>query len=333
MDENMSKRFNPYHQWLGIPKAVKYPTYYQLVGISPTEKDEDVIRAILLRQRNYIKGFLSGPHGGHARRLLNQLDQAEATFLNATLGREYDKKLKIYEDRRKKNRPVKRKGGRGSSGTRIIHQDTGLTREMLGVMSVLIGGFLILATITYFLPWERIAATSNQEEPTTAISAEKAPAPKDNAVAVNPAESRDDLPAKTSKSVDTRQESNKSAQSKVDAERDFETKNLSPDKKAEMASDLVEPIIGDFRVRWTESNGKSGEVKYTFVKNGAVLKDGRDYGEWEKQEDDTYLISYRDKDRGTVAITFKGSDKFDGTHTWSKVERGRKTSRWAGTRF
>ena len=529
----MSKKFNPYHQWLGIPKTVVNPTLYQLVGISPKEKDEDVIRAILLRQRNYIKGFLSGPHAGYARRLLNQLDQAEATILNASLRLEYDKKLKVYEGRRKKSNPAKGKVRRGSGGTRVTHQDSWLTREMMGVMSVLIGGFLILATITFFLPWERMAATKKQEELTIANDAEIAsepiddskaaiianvdPAPDVDAETANSAESVDDLPAKTVKSNDAGQESKKPTRLNTEADfeilfdgsdlakfRDFKSTKkpskgwkifgdslkfdneesghlvvwqrytnfdlrfdwrveakgnsgviyrvdisndqphesgieyqLLDDKsylgkvkphhltgslydlfaptgarvktigewnsarivvdgdhvehwlngvkvaEAEIGSrswnqqlkkskfkqsrnfaklrlgricfqehgsvawfrniriknllpentkpKIAEAIIGDFRVRWTEENGNTGTVKYTFKESGAVLKDGRDYGEWKKQSDGTYRIRFWDRDRGTV--TFKGSDKFDGTHTWSKITSGRKTLRWAGTRL
>ena len=159
----MAKKFNPYHQWLGISKKITNPTYYQLLGISPKEKDQNVIRLAVKRQSSFIEGFRSGAHAAHAKRLLYQIDQAQATLLNSTLRYEYDQKLKLYEKRRGKSTPTK--GNRSLGTTRAVYQDSGLSWEMLKIMAVLIGGFLVLATITFFLPWERFAANKKQEEP------------------------------------------------------------------------------------------------------------------------------------------------------------------------
>ena len=40
--------FDPYHKWLGIPKDQRPPTHYQLLGISPTEQDREVIEEFYL---------------------------------------------------------------------------------------------------------------------------------------------------------------------------------------------------------------------------------------------------------------------------------------------
>ena len=35
--------FDPYEEWLGLAKGQRPPTYYQLLDISPKEKDSDAI--------------------------------------------------------------------------------------------------------------------------------------------------------------------------------------------------------------------------------------------------------------------------------------------------
>ncbi len=46
--------FDPYHKWLAIPKDQRPPTHYQLLGVSPTETDVEVIDEAALRQMAHV---------------------------------------------------------------------------------------------------------------------------------------------------------------------------------------------------------------------------------------------------------------------------------------
>ena len=54
--------FDPYHRWLGIPRHLRPPTYYQLLGIAVDETDAEVIAEAALRQTSHVRTYQAGPH-------------------------------------------------------------------------------------------------------------------------------------------------------------------------------------------------------------------------------------------------------------------------------
>jgi hypothetical protein len=82
--------FDPYHKWLGIPPGQRPPTYYQLLGISPTERDAEVIEEAAIRQTAHVRTYQIGPHSADCTRILNEIAQASETLLNPARRREYD---------------------------------------------------------------------------------------------------------------------------------------------------------------------------------------------------------------------------------------------------
>lgn len=87
------KDFDPYHRWLGIPPGHRPPTYYQLLGVSPTESDLEVIHAAALRQSAYVRNFQSGAHAEAASRILSELAEARSTLTDQVRRRQYDARL------------------------------------------------------------------------------------------------------------------------------------------------------------------------------------------------------------------------------------------------
>ncbi len=85
--------FDAYHKWLGIPKHQRPPTFYQLLGIAPDEKDVEVIKEAAIRQTTHIRAYQVGPHAAECTRILNEIAQARQTLLNAAKRKEYDQKL------------------------------------------------------------------------------------------------------------------------------------------------------------------------------------------------------------------------------------------------
>jgi hypothetical protein len=85
--------FDPYHKWLGIPKEQQPPTHYQLLGISPTEKDVEVIEEAVIRQTTHLRTYQSGPNAQECAKLLNEVAQARITLLDPAKRRQYDEQL------------------------------------------------------------------------------------------------------------------------------------------------------------------------------------------------------------------------------------------------
>jgi WD40 repeat protein len=86
--------FDPYHKWLGIRKEQQPPTFYQLLGISPDEKDPEVIEEAAIRQTTHVRTYQIGPHAAECTRVLNEIAQARITLLNPAKRASYDAELR-----------------------------------------------------------------------------------------------------------------------------------------------------------------------------------------------------------------------------------------------
>jgi hypothetical protein len=85
--------FDPYHKWLGICPGRRPPTYYQLLAISPNERDAEVIEEAAIRQTTHVRSYQLGPHAADCTRILNEIAEARQTLLNPAKREEYDAKL------------------------------------------------------------------------------------------------------------------------------------------------------------------------------------------------------------------------------------------------
>ena len=89
----MAAAFDPYHKWLGIPPGCRPPTHYQLLAISPEERDRSVINAAVTRQSAYVRNFQVGEHGSDAARILGEIQSAKLCLLDPSSRAEYDARL------------------------------------------------------------------------------------------------------------------------------------------------------------------------------------------------------------------------------------------------
>jgi formylglycine-generating enzyme required for sulfatase activity len=90
----MSDTFDPYHVWLGIPPESRPPTHYELLGISPNEREAAVINAAVTRQSAYVRNFQIGKYASDAARILNEIAAAKACLLDPTKRAKYDEAIK-----------------------------------------------------------------------------------------------------------------------------------------------------------------------------------------------------------------------------------------------
>ena len=90
----MSKAFDPYHVWLGIPPAEQPANHYRLLGIALFEGDVDVIATSADRQMGHLRTFQSGKHSELSQRLLNEIAAAKICLLTPAKKAAYDEQLR-----------------------------------------------------------------------------------------------------------------------------------------------------------------------------------------------------------------------------------------------
>ena len=90
----MSRSFDPYYRWLGIPPEEQPPHHYRLLGIQPFENDPGVIETAADRQMAHLRTFQTGPQAEWSQTLLNQVAAAKICLLNRTKKAAYDVALR-----------------------------------------------------------------------------------------------------------------------------------------------------------------------------------------------------------------------------------------------
>jgi hypothetical protein len=86
--------FDPYSQWLDIPKEQRPITYYLLLGISAGEDDEDAIEQAADAQAEKLDEYKKGAYADACQRILKEIDQAKGVLLSPSKRREYDALLR-----------------------------------------------------------------------------------------------------------------------------------------------------------------------------------------------------------------------------------------------
>ncbi|MDB5347083.1 MAG: cell surface receptor domain protein [Schlesneria sp.] len=136
--------FDGYRKWLGISTKNRIPTHYELLAVSLDEDDPDVIQAAAEQRRHYVESRRGEGHDDLVTEILYRIDEAESTLLNTALRRDYDRKMDLFEKRRKNRQvdPVTRRSGR-YRGARTVGEDGGLIKTfaaILGLVCLAFGG-------------------------------------------------------------------------------------------------------------------------------------------------------------------------------------------------
>lgn len=134
--------FDAYRKWLGISNQKRLPTHYELLAISLDEDDPDVIQAAAEQRRHYVESKRGEGHDDLVTEILYRIDEAESTLLNTALRRDYDRKMDLF-DKRRKNRqvdPVARRSGK-SRGGRTVGEDGGIVKTFAGIVAIICVAF------------------------------------------------------------------------------------------------------------------------------------------------------------------------------------------------
>jgi len=141
--------FDAYHKWLGIPPEQQPPHYYQLLGISVNEEDPEVIETAAQRQRAIVEENLHGSHRKAANQLIFEIDEAELTLSSPELREEYNRQVKLTLRKQKRKQSV---SNLNPDSNQPAGESSGLITGVVGIVSVLLVGFLIMAYFGYQKP-------------------------------------------------------------------------------------------------------------------------------------------------------------------------------------
>jgi hypothetical protein len=94
----MNTRFDPLHNWLGIPPDQQPPSYYQLLGIPELESNVEVIEAAAAQRTIYLRTFRTDQHLQLAEQLLNLISAAQTCLLNSQSKARYDDQLRVSHE-------------------------------------------------------------------------------------------------------------------------------------------------------------------------------------------------------------------------------------------
>jgi len=97
----MTDDFDPYLIWLGIRSEGAAPDYYQLLGLTQFESNEDVIASAADRQMKHVRTFQAGKHAALSQRILNELAAAKLCLLKPETKWAYDENLRAAAKIRK----------------------------------------------------------------------------------------------------------------------------------------------------------------------------------------------------------------------------------------
>jgi WD domain, G-beta repeat len=81
---------DPYADWLAIPAHLRPPTYYQLLGIDPSELDPTAIAAAAERQLERLRPHETASDGEACRRIQREIVDARDTLLDPVARQRYD---------------------------------------------------------------------------------------------------------------------------------------------------------------------------------------------------------------------------------------------------
>jgi len=89
----MNNAFNPYHEWLGVSADIRYPNYYELLGIRPLEDNQEIIKWAADQRSRYLEQLLPGEQGLLARQILGEIAAARSCLLDHQSKAAYDQQL------------------------------------------------------------------------------------------------------------------------------------------------------------------------------------------------------------------------------------------------
>ncbi len=184
MNDNKDTDFDPYYRWLGIPKGKRPVNYYKLLGVSPKEKDNEQIRDAAERQKMVIKSFEPDEENKIASQLLYEIEEACFILLDRDFRRQYNSFLKEKKNKKGWTSSYKKWRRKTLKNSELPQEyiasslSDGFLEEFSILFSIIFVGFVLMAVISFYLPWKKIIP-QQKEQPAVVknLIAKQAPIP------------------------------------------------------------------------------------------------------------------------------------------------------------
>ncbi len=162
LDKPQPSDFDPYYRWLGIPKGQRPPSHYRLLGISPTEEDHEVIKGAVEHQTTLVRNQKQPEQESIATRLLYEIQEAGMVILDPYRRKQYDAFLEQSKPSQKQRsipEPFP-----PYTPSQPVGEGNEIVRTYFGVMSIILGGFIIMALVSFMLPWRKFLSNHPERE-------------------------------------------------------------------------------------------------------------------------------------------------------------------------
>jgi curved DNA-binding protein CbpA len=125
--------FNPYHEWLGLERALRQPTHYELLGIDRNETSAE-IAAVAVAAMYRVRKCRPGPRLAQWTQLFDELVAAKKLLCDPLQRAEYDRQLDARRpspalpDRRPVTRPQSSAAAETATAARPVARRKSATR-------------------------------------------------------------------------------------------------------------------------------------------------------------------------------------------------------------
>lgn len=138
---NSIRGFDPYRVWLAIPKGIKHPNYYHILGIAQGESNVHVIRSAIEQRRSYVLSKRGEGHDASVQQILALIEEATATLLVAEYKHGYDRHLGLHLRGRpgRFGKALLLPPWMESRVVRVYGEGSGLLVEVFGLVAILFG--------------------------------------------------------------------------------------------------------------------------------------------------------------------------------------------------
>ncbi len=100
----MTPDFNPYTDWLGIPREAQPANHYRLLGLKRFEPENATIAAAADKRLKLLRSHAAGAHAAEAKKLFREVAAAKECLLNAETRAAYDARLQAAAERLARSR-------------------------------------------------------------------------------------------------------------------------------------------------------------------------------------------------------------------------------------
>ena len=100
-------KFDPYHEWLGIPASEQPPHHYRLLAIPVFEESPAVIENAADQRMAHLRTFQTGQHSALSQKLLNEVATAKVCLLNPEKKTAYDQSLRPEASGQQRDGPTR----------------------------------------------------------------------------------------------------------------------------------------------------------------------------------------------------------------------------------